>query len=195
MLWKPAATTEAAAVGTPQPTPIEGATALKVRIHQRLLELLDLSLLDKTPRESLRLEIRGAVSSLLADEKRILNLSQTDQLIEDVLDELLGLGPLEPLLKDESVSDILINTHSTVYVERFGRLEPTDVRFQDTRHLVRIINKIVAAVGRRVDDPSRWWTPASLTAAASTRSSRRWRSMGRWSRSVSSPRARSISTA
>ncbi|MCX7586401.1 CpaF family protein [Phenylobacterium sp. 58.2.17] len=153
MLWKPTAPNEAAPhIGTPQPTPIEGATALKVRIHQRLLELLNLSLLDKTPRESLRLEIRGAVSSLLADEKRILNLSQTDQLIEDVLDELLGLGPLEPLLKDESVSDILINTHSTVYVERFGRLEPTDVRFQDTRHLVRIINKIVAAVGRRVDE-------------------------------------------
>ena len=153
MLWKPTAPNEAAPqIGTPQPTPIEGATALKVRIHQRLLELLNLSLLDKTPRESLRLEIRGAVSSLLADEKRILNLSQTDQLIEDVLDELLGLGPLEPLLKDESISDILINTHSTVYVERFGRLEPTDVRFQDTRHLVRIINKIVAAVGRRVDE-------------------------------------------
>ena len=153
MLWKPTAPNEAASqIGTPQPTPIEGATALKVRIHQRLLELLNLSLLDKTPRESLRLEIRGAVSSLLADEKRILNLSQTDQLIEDVLDELLGLGPLEPLLKDESISDILINTHSTVYVERFGRLEPTDVRFQDTRHLVRIINKIVAAVGRRVDE-------------------------------------------
>ena len=153
MLWKLTAPNEAAPqIGTPQPTPIEGATALKVRIHQRLLELLNLSLLDKTPRESLRLEIRGAVSSLLADEKRILNLSQTDQLIEDVLDELLGLGPLEPLLKDESISDILINTHSTVYVERFGRLEPTDVRFQDTRHLVRIINKIVAAVGRRVDE-------------------------------------------
>ena len=153
MLWKPTAPNEAAPqIGTPQPTPIEGATALKVRIHQRLLELLNLSLLDKTPRESLRLEIRGAVSSLLADEKRILNLSQTDQLIEDVLDELLGLGPLEPLLKDASISDILINTHSTVYVERFGRLEPTDVRFQDTRHLVRIINKIVAAVGRRVDE-------------------------------------------
>ncbi|KQW68278.1 type II secretion system protein E [Phenylobacterium sp. Root77] len=139
-------------MGPAQPTPIEGATALKVRIHQRLIELLNLSLLDKTPRESLRLEIRGAVSALLADEKRILNLSQTDQLIEDVLDELLGLGPLEPLLKDESVSDILINTHSVVYVERFGRLERTDVQFQDTRHLVRIINKIVAAVGRRVDE-------------------------------------------
>src|SRR6476620_1372513 len=131
---------------------IENLTALKVRIHQRLLEILNLGLLDKTPRESLRIEIRGAVNLLLAEEKRLFTPAQTDQLIEDVLDELLGLGPLEPLLKDESVSDILINTHSTVYVERFGRLEPTDVRFQDTRHLVRIINKIVAAVGRRVDE-------------------------------------------
>jgi pilus assembly protein CpaF len=132
--------------------PIEGATALKVRIHQRLIELLNLGLLDKTPRETLRLEIRGAVTGLLTEEKRILGLGQTDQLIEDVLDELLGLGPLEPLLKDETVSDILINTHSTVYVERLGRLEPTGVQFQDTKHLVRIINKIVSAVGRRVDE-------------------------------------------
>jgi pilus assembly protein CpaF len=132
--------------------PIEGATALKVRIHQRLIELLNLGLLDKTPRETLRLEIRGAVTGLLTEEKRILGLGQTDQLIEDVLDELLGLGPLEPLLKDETVSDILINTHATVYVERLGRLEATGVQFQDTKHLVRIINKIVSAVGRRVDE-------------------------------------------
>jgi pilus assembly protein CpaF len=154
MLWKP---TEPAPrspkVGTvPAVAPIEGATALKVRIHQRLIELLNLSLLEKTPRETLRLEIRGAVSALLAEEKRVLGLGQTDQLIEDVLDELLGLGPLEPLLKDETVSDILINTHSTVYVERLGRLEATGVQFQDTKHLVRIINKIVAAVGRRIDE-------------------------------------------
>jgi pilus assembly protein CpaF len=148
--WK--ATTEAASGGAAGHTPIEGATALKVRIHQRLIELLNLNLLDKTPRETLRLEIRGAVSALLAEEKRILTLGQTDRLIDDVLDELLGLGPLEPLLKDETVSDILINTHSTVYVERRGRLEKTDVQFQDTRHLIRIINKIVSAVGRRVDE-------------------------------------------
>jgi pilus assembly protein CpaF len=154
MLWKSSATGDAGAAGAglSLAPPIEGATALKVRIHQRLIELLNLNLLDKTPREALRLEIRGAVSALLADEKRILSLSQTDRLIEDVLDELLGLGPLEPLLKDDSVSDILINTHTTVYVERKGRLEKTDVQFQDTRHLVRIINKIVAAVGRRVDE-------------------------------------------
>lgn len=133
-------------------TVIEGAIALRVRIHQRLIELLNLSLLDRTPREQLRVEIRGAVTQLLSEEKRFLTTPQTDQLIEDVLDELLGLGPLEPLLKDDTISDILINTHRTVYVERRGRLEQTDVHFQDTRHLVRIINKIVAAVGRRVDE-------------------------------------------
>ena len=154
MLWKPTEPVPGAPKASLGPTvaPIEGATALKVRIHQRLIELLNLSLLDKTPRETLRLEIRGAVSGLLAEEKRVLGLGQTDQLIEDVLDELLGLGPLEPLLKDETVSDILINTHSTVYVERQGRLETTGVQFQDTKHLIRIINKIVSAVGRRVDE-------------------------------------------
>ncbi|QUD88580.1 CpaF family protein [Phenylobacterium montanum] len=148
VLWK----APEGGVSAPTVAPIEGATALKVRIHQRLIELLNLSLLDKTPRDTLRLEIRGTVSALLADEKRILSLSQTDRLIEDVLDELLGLGPLEPLLKDETVNDILINTHTTVYVERQGILEKTNVQFQDTKHLVRIINKIVAAVGRRVDE-------------------------------------------
>jgi pilus assembly protein CpaF len=132
--------------------PTADAIALRVRIHQRLLDLLNLSLLDKTPREQLRQEIRGVVTHLLSEEKRFLTPDQTGQLIDDVLDELLGLGPLEPLLKDETINDILINTHSTVYVERRGRLERTDVHFQDNRHLIRIINKIVAAVGRRVDE-------------------------------------------
>jgi pilus assembly protein CpaF len=134
--------------------PIEGATALKSRLHARLLELLNLSMLDRTPREALRQEIRGAVVQLLIEEKRLLTPYQTDRLVDDVLDEILGLGPLEPLLKDETVNDILINTASTIYVERGGRLELTDVQFQDTRHLVRIINKIVSAVGRRVDESS-----------------------------------------
>jgi len=132
----------------------DAMTGLKVRIHQRLIELLNLSVLERTSRENLRSEIRGAVVALLTEEKRFLTARQTDQLIEDVLDELLGLGPLEPLLKDDTVSDILINTHAMVYVERAGRLERTEVRFQDTRHLVRIINKIVSAVGRRVDESS-----------------------------------------
>jgi pilus assembly protein CpaF len=131
---------------------IEDATALKLRIHQQLLSLLNLSMLDRTPRETLRIEINGAVRQLLTKERRVLTAAQTDVLIEDVLDEILGLGPLEPLLKDDTINDILINTHSKVYVERRGLLEATGVHFQDTAHLIRIINKIVAAVGRRIDE-------------------------------------------
>jgi len=134
--------------------PIEGASALKSRIHSRLLDVLNLAMIERTPRETLRHEVRGAVIELLAEEKRLLTPIQTDKLTDDVLDEILGLGPLEPLLKDDTVADILINTHDTVYVERRGKLELTDVQFQDTRHLVRIINKIVSAVGRRVDESS-----------------------------------------
>src|SRR5437868_3722241 len=83
---------------------------LKVRIHQRLLELLNLNLLDKTPRDVLRQEIRVVVRGLLSEEKRFLQVHQLEQLVEDVIDEILGLGPLEPLLKDPSITDILINT-------------------------------------------------------------------------------------
>jgi pilus assembly protein CpaF len=135
----------------PTSAPFEDPS-LKIRIHERLLEVLNLSLLDKMPREALRNEVRGIVGSFLAQEKRLLTSGQTEQLIGDVLDELLGLGPLEPLLQDDTVSDILINSYNAIFVERKGRLEKTDVHFHDARHLVRIINKIVAAVGRRVDE-------------------------------------------
>ncbi|MDP3173184.1 MAG: CpaF family protein [Phenylobacterium sp.] len=135
-----------------QSATVEGGLALKVRLHKRLLDVLNLSALERIPRETLRGEIRGEVRNLLADEKRLLSVPQVDQLIEDILDELLGLGALEPLLKDDSITDILINTHDKVYVERGGKLELTDVRFQDSRHLIRIVNKIVSAVGRRVDE-------------------------------------------
>ena len=153
MLWPTEEqTTARIAANGPSVDPIDDAIALRVRIHQRLLELLNLSVLDRTPRETLQSEIRGVVTQLLLDEKRFLTPAQTDRLLEDILDELLGLGPLEPLLKDETITDILINTHALVYVERGGRLELSDAKFQDTRHLVRIINKIVSAVGRRVDE-------------------------------------------
>ncbi len=128
------------------------ALNLRVRLHQRLLEMLNLSALEHTPRDAMKQEIRGTVLNLLSEEKRLVTPAQTDQLIEELLDELIGLGPLEPLLKDPTITDILINTHKTVYVERRGRLERSEVQFQDTRHLLRIINKIVAAVGRRVDE-------------------------------------------
>jgi len=127
---------------------------LRGRLHQRLLDMLNLAALEHTPRDTLAAEIRRAITGLLADEKRLLSPAQTDILVEELLDELLGLGPLEPLLADETITDILINTHEHVYVERKGRLELTDVRFLDTRHLVRIVNKIVSAVGRRVDESS-----------------------------------------
>src|SRR5215469_2720480 len=153
MLFKRDASPEAGGVEGGRVTPaIEDGTALRLRIHERLLDLLNLSLLDKTPREALRGEIRGVVNQLLLQEKRLLTVAQVDHLVDDVLDELLGLGPLEPLLKDDTVNDILINTHKSVYVERRGKLEITDVHFQDTRHLLRIVNKIVSAVGRRVDE-------------------------------------------
>src|SRR6185369_3360772 len=132
----------------------EGGLELRGRLHQRLLEMLNLSALEHTPRDALALEIRRAVTGLLSEEKRLLSPSQTDLLVEELLDELLGLGPLEPLLADDSITDILINTHEHVFIERKGRLETTDVRFQDSRHLLRIINKIVSAVGRRVDESS-----------------------------------------
>ncbi|AYG93928.1 CpaF family protein [Brevundimonas naejangsanensis] len=156
MLWTP----DDAGLPTPRPPRDDQSSgvaspdgvALRVRIHQQLLDLLNLSALERASREQLRGEVRGVVTRLLAEEKRLLSPAQTDVLIDDVLDELLGLGPLEPLLADHTINDILINTHSTVYVERQGQLELTDVRFEDTRHLVRIINKIVSAVGRRVDE-------------------------------------------
>jgi len=149
MLWKNDVTFEPDGAAAAH---IEDSIALRVRIHQRLLDILNLALLEKTPRENLRVEIRGPVAQILAEEKRLLTPAQTDRLIEDVLDELLGYGPLEPLLNDDTISDILINTHTTVYVEKAGRLQESGVKFHDTRHLVRIINKIVSAVGRRVDE-------------------------------------------
>jgi pilus assembly protein CpaF len=151
MLWNEAPRFDALPQGDGR-SHVDDDIGLRVRVHQRLLDMLNLSALERASRESLRIEIRGPVGQLLAEEKRLLTPAQTDQLIEDVLDELLGLGPLEPLLKDETVNDILINTHTTVYVERRGRLELTGIHFHDTRHLVRIINKIVSAVGRRVDE-------------------------------------------
>jgi len=151
MLWNEPSSFDARPHGGGAPL-VEDDMGLRVRIHQRLIDMLNLNVLERASRDSLRLDIRGPVAQLLAEEKRLLTAPQTDQLIEDVLDELLGFGPLEPLLADDSVNDILINTHATVYVERRGRLELTDIHFHDTRHLVRIINKIVSAVGRRVDE-------------------------------------------
>ncbi len=124
----------------------------KVRLHRMLIEVIDLSVLEKVSREELRDLVGEVVSKQVLDERLPLNKEELAEFCEEVCDEMTGLGPLEPLLEDPTISDILINTHDQVYVERFGQLELTQVKFKDEAHLLRILNKIVAAVGRRVDE-------------------------------------------
>jgi pilus assembly protein CpaF len=134
------------------PADFETLLGLKVRLHQQLLDTMNLGAIEKMPREDFVREVGELVRSLMDKDPVPLNHREKSQLVDDILDELLGLGPIEPLLKDPTISDILVNTHQQVMVERRGKLEPTAVRFKDERHLLRIINKIVSAVGRRVDE-------------------------------------------
>ncbi|PCJ99817.1 MAG: type II secretion system protein E [Zetaproteobacteria bacterium] len=131
-------------------------TELKVRLHQELLDIVNLDVLDKMDRKTISEKIGPMVRELLAKERKALNKQEYDLLLEELLDEVLGLGPLEPLLKDPTISDILVNTHSQVFIERFGKLERVETQFKDDAHLTRIIQKIVNAVGRRVDESQPW---------------------------------------
>ena len=124
----------------------------KVRLHRRLIEEINLDALAKLPEEEMKRQIHGLVSQYTLAERLPLNAQELNDFVAEILDEMTGLGPIEPLLKDPSVNDILINGHECVYVERRGILEPTLVRFKDEAHLIRIVNKIVSAVGRRVDE-------------------------------------------
>jgi pilus assembly protein CpaF len=125
---------------------------LKFRVHNRLFELLDLAKLAKVSEDRIREDISVATCRILEEEKALLTLEERDRIVREIQDEVLGLGPLEPLLQDPTVSDIMVNGHRDVYIERHGRLEKTPVRFKDDGHLMRIIEKIVSAVGRRVDE-------------------------------------------
>src|SRR5882724_1945569 len=127
---------------------------LKSRIHDRLLDLLDFSLLDSLDRQLLRQEIVKLVEQVLAGETTPLNFRERERIVKEVQDEVLGLGPLEPFLQDPTISDILVNTHNQIYVERFGKLELTEARFKDDAHLRKIIDRIVSNVGRRIDESS-----------------------------------------
>ena len=129
---------------------------IKTKIHLRLLDLLDLSLIDTLERNVLKAEIKSLIARILKeDEIQVpLNFTERESLFAEILDEVLGLGPLEPFLQDPTVSDILVNTYNQIYLERFGRLEHTNARFKDDAHLMKIIDKIVSAVGRRVDESS-----------------------------------------
>ncbi|MEE9427822.1 MAG: CpaF family protein [Paracoccaceae bacterium] len=129
---------------------------LKSRLHEVLLERLNLSVIDKVDPEELRREVAVLVSSVLAEEGQPMRSEEFKVLIDELLAEVLGYGPLEPLLADPTIDDILVNSHRSVYIERYGKLEKTSVRFRDERHLLRIIDKIVSKVGRRVDETTPW---------------------------------------
>ena len=127
---------------------------VKGAIHRRLLQKLDLGRINQLGREAVRAEVGQIVESLATTESTPMTLQEREQVAQEVLDEVFGLGPLEPLLKDPAVSDILVNSYKDVYVERRGLLERTSVQFRDEAHLMAIIDRIVSAVGRRVDESS-----------------------------------------
>jgi len=127
---------------------------VKNRVHRRLVERLNFSQLETMEESRVAEEIRRAVLVLLDDEPVPLNLEERARLVQELEFEVLGLGPLENLMRDPSISDILVNRHDLIYIERKGRLERTNVRFRDNAHLMRIIHKIVSNVGRRIDESS-----------------------------------------
>ena len=132
----------------------EGLLQIRMAIHQSLLDKMNLSMLDKLPEEQIKSEISAVIPELLVTFDQPLNREERANLLNEVMDELLGLGPLEPLLKDESITDILVNGSEVVFVEKQGLLQRVPTRFQDEKHLMRIIQKIVSAVGRRIDESS-----------------------------------------
>lgn len=141
----------------PSPTSSDGAARLhriKQDVHKQLIAGLNLSSVDAMDDYELRTELRRAAEELCQYRADLLTLAERKQLINELIDEILGLGPLEPLLKDPTISDILINGPKTVYVERRGTLEPTGVRFHDEQHLVEIVQRIASRVGRRIDESS-----------------------------------------
>jgi len=133
---------------------VAGYQQLKFSLHRKLLGRVNLEAVLALPEERIRAEIRGALARLLDEEDVALNAIEQHRILDEVLDEVFGLGPLEPLLQDPDISDILVTTPSLVYVERGGKLFRTPVEFKDNAHLIRIIEKIVSRVGRRIDESS-----------------------------------------
>jgi pilus assembly protein CpaF len=126
----------------------------KLKLHARIIDEFNLTLLEKLPRAALVKQVNAYVASYVRSEKISLNRKELEVFSEEIIDEMTGYGPIEPLLKDPSVTDILINTHRVCFVERFGKLYESNVHFKDEAHLLRIIGKIVAGVGRRIDESS-----------------------------------------
>jgi pilus assembly protein CpaF len=142
-----------ASAATAQKASLESAyQELKSRVHNQLFDMLDLSRIAKLSEERVREDVAAATRRVLEEKELLLNLEERETLVREVQDEVFGLGPLEPLLQDPTISDILVNNHRHVYVERKGKLYQTVARFKDDTHLMRIIEKIVSAVGRRLDE-------------------------------------------
>ncbi|ESY23321.1 CpaF family protein [Mesorhizobium sp. LNJC394B00] len=127
---------------------------LKVELHRHLIDRFNLTALENASKDEILNEIRPIVREFVRGRNVPLNARELDQLTIDTADEMLGLGPIEPLLKDDSITDIMINTHKRVFIERRGMIEETAIRFRDEAHLLRVINKIVSNIGRRVDESS-----------------------------------------
>src|SRR5215468_3916268 len=138
----------------PQPRGREAYYELKTRIHRQLIERLDLAKLELLPLETVQQQIRRIVEDMLVADETPLNRQEREQIVVEVEHETFGLGPLEPLMQDPTVSDILVNGPKTVYVERRGRLERTHVIFRDNTHLLHVIERIVSTIGRRIDESS-----------------------------------------
>jgi len=128
--------------------------AVKAAIHRKLIQKLNLDRITEASREEVRREVGSILEGLVVGESTPMNLQERERLVQEILDEVFGLGPLEPLLADTTVADILVNTHKQVYIERKGMLERTSIQFRDDAHLMTIIDRIVSAVGRRVDESS-----------------------------------------
>ena len=128
--------------------------SLKLAVHNRLFETLDVTRLESLDSAVAQAKVSQAISRILDEEGSLLTDEDRNRLIDEVKNELLGLGPLEPLLWDDSISDILVNGSKQVYIERYGKLHPTTIRFQDDQHLMLVIDRIVSQVGRRVDEAS-----------------------------------------
>src|SRR5437764_11808094 len=144
-----------AAAAAPRPqAPRREYVELKANVHKKLLNRLNLEALAQADRNRAENEIRTLVVQLVNEQGTPISLGERDTLFNELIDEVFGLGPLEPLLRDPSISDILVNTHKHVFVERQGRLDRVATTFQDDRHVMRVIDRIVSAVGRRVDDSS-----------------------------------------
>ncbi len=160
MVAVPGKTTALGAAGTPTTeedrsrTLSEREVEWKQRINEKLLEVLDLSLIGTIGEEKARAEIRDVALQLIVEENAPLSVKQRKVIIQRIEDEVMGLGPLEPLLADTSISDILVNGPKSVYIERRGKLQATNVTFMDDKHLLNIIDRIVSAVGRRIDESS-----------------------------------------